>query len=586
MPGSINRFETQDHAVQLIFYLLFFFLSLHFLSSQKRMRLVMVLVAVETAFLIALGYFQANAVYGGLREIYGWHAVQKDSQFFSSFFNKNYYGAFLLLASYLFLGPLFYWFRHPEFKWPLDSRQLENLLFVLILPAALVSMLHVRARAAFAMELCAVSVLWLFGFLTGGRKKAFFAFLLFGASTTALVLILSPSLWEPYRSLVRDFTFRLTLWKESVPLFLDFPTFGTGLGTFKWISRRYQINLVEDFWMDHAHNDYLELLTDTGMIGFLIFITAIVSLLVTSLRRCLKSESRWNRTIGTVSFVATVSLGMITTVDFYLRTPAIAMLWVVHLAVLVNCGAMYSKKEEDRSVKGSSGSIALKIMWVTVGIVFLCFLGKQAYRTYQTQAIFDRYEQAASSGLRHVGRGSGMPRALQAQALVDNAEELAKAVLAMPEDPKGWKLLGDFYFRKATFNPGRLSDKYFRKSIEAYGTLTKLAPTRPDAWLRLGKAQLLHGDWKAGFKNMRQGLGHSPFNRDIYLSIVVDYLRTAEILADSKESQACIQEAASLIKQASSLKRPFTVTDFDYIGSASGKLSGEDRSRVWRLLDN
>ena len=70
MPGSIDPFETKDHAVQLIFYLLFFFLSLHFFSSQKRMRWVMVLVAVQTAFLIALGYFQANVVYGGLQEIY------------------------------------------------------------------------------------------------------------------------------------------------------------------------------------------------------------------------------------------------------------------------------------------------------------------------------------------------------------------------------------------------------------------------------------------------------------------------------------------------------------------------------------
>ncbi len=533
----------------------------------------MVLVAVETAFLIALGYFQANAVYGGLQEIYGWHAVQKESRFFSSFFNKNYYGAFLLLASYLFIGPLFYWFRNPQLKWPVESRHLENLLFVLILPAALVSMLHVRARAAFAMELCAVTSLWILGFLTKGRKKASVVFLLFGVSTYTLALILSPSLWEPYRSLVRDILFRFTLWKESVPVFLDFPYFGTGLGTFKWISRRYQIHLAEDFWVDHVHNDYLELLTDTGMVGFLIFMAAIVSLLIFSLRKCLKNESRWNRTIGTVSFMAAVSLGIITTIDFYLRTPAIAMLFVVHLGILVNCGAMYSGKQEDRPGEHGAFHWPGRHAWVAVGVAALFFLGQAAYRTYRSERIFERYEQAQVFNNHDL-----QPKNLKLGALT-------QAVLAMPENPRGWKLLGDFYFRKASFSAGRSSDKYFRKSIEAYGTLTALAPTRPEAWLSLGKAEIMLGDWKAGFKDMRQGLGLSPYNRDIYLSIVVDYLRTAEILVDSRsQREACIQEAASLIKKASSFKRPFTLTDFDYIGGDSGKLSGEDRSRVYTFL--
>jgi len=570
MPGSIDRFETKSHATQLIFYLLFFLLGLHFFSSQKRVRLVMVLVAVQTAFLIALGYFQRNAVYGGLQEIYGWHAVQKDSQFFSSFFNKNYYGAFLLLASYLFLGPLFYWFRHPEFKWPLDSRQLENLLFVLILPAALVSMLHVRARAAFAMELCAVASLWIAGFLTEGRKRAFAAFVLFGASVYALAVVLSPSLWEPYRFLARDFMFRWTLWKESVPLFFDFPYFGTGLGTFKWISRRYQIQLAEDYWMDHTHNDYLELLTDAGAIGFLIFMAAIVLLLIISLRKCLKSESRWNRTVGIVSLMAVVSLGAISTVDFYLRTPAIAMLFAVHLGILVNCGAMYSGERGGRA----SESTPLKIMWVMAGIVLLGSLGVYAYHTYRSEAMFDRYEQAQVFNRDE----------LQSKNL--RPAELTKAVLAVPENPRGWKLLGDFYFRKAALNKGRSSEKYFQKSIEAYRTLTVLAPTRPDAWLSLGKVEIMRGDREAGFKDRRQGLRLSPYNRDIYLSLLVDYLRAAEVLADSKsQHEAYLQEAALLIQQASSLTSPFTLTDFDYLGGASGKLSQEDRTRVYALLE-
>jgi len=571
-PGSICGFETKDNAVQLIFYLLFFLLSLHFFSSQKRIHLVMILVAIETAFLIVLGYFQSNINYGGLRNIYGWFQIPQQALPFSSFLNKNYYAGFLLLASHLFIGPLLYWLRDPKIKLPFN-RHLENFFFALLLAAVLVSIFYVQARAVIVMELCVIALLWFFSILRGIKKKRILlALLLFGGSICALGFVLKPFILEKFAGANQDLMSRFTAWKESIPLFLNFPYFGTGLGAFKWISRLYQIHWVEIYWWTHVNNDYLELLTDTGMVGFLVFMTAIVLLLIFSLWKCLKSGSRWNRTVGSVSFMAAVSLGIITTIDFYLRTPAIAMLFIVHLGILVNCGVMYSRKDGERPLPGTR-STSLKILLIIATIIPLCFLGRYATRAWQSARTFDRYKQYQVLSDRDF------------QAKKIQLGELVRAVSIMPDDPRGWKLLGDIYSRKVYFKDGRYSHTNFRKSIEAYKILTERAPTRPDAWLDLGTAEIKSGDWQAGFENMRRGLSLSPYNRDIYLYTVVNYLWAAEILSESKEqSDAYIQQATAIIEKASSLKRPFTLEDYDYIGGEGGKLSEEERLRVYTLL--
>ncbi len=62
---------------------------------------------------------------------------------------------------------------------------------------------------------------------------------------------------------------RVEMWKASLSIWGDFPVFGAGLGMFEKISSEYG-----DFKRKHlhAHNTYLELLAETGLVGVLAFI--------------------------------------------------------------------------------------------------------------------------------------------------------------------------------------------------------------------------------------------------------------------------------------------------------------------------
>ncbi len=68
--------------------------------------------------------------------------------------------------------------------------------------------------------------------------------------------------------------YRLQIWKESINIIKDFFITGVGLGfeSFRTISNLY----IKDFSPFHAHNTYLELTIEIGIVGLIIFLALLV----------------------------------------------------------------------------------------------------------------------------------------------------------------------------------------------------------------------------------------------------------------------------------------------------------------------
>lgn len=80
---------------------------------------------------------------------------------------------------------------------------------------------------------------------------------------------------------------RLPLFKDGMKIFADFPLTGTGIGTFREVYPAYR-SMPGDTVFDHAHNDYLELLTEGGLIGFFLggwFVLSVIDNVISTLRR-------------------------------------------------------------------------------------------------------------------------------------------------------------------------------------------------------------------------------------------------------------------------------------------------------------
>jgi O-antigen ligase len=158
----------------------------------------------------------------------------------------------------------------------------------------------------------------------------------------ALFVLASFALLPPYRLIMRfaEITAtdgltsegRIELWGETLPLIATYPVFGCGLGGYESAFREFKISepLVRD---DYAHNDYLQYLSEMGIVGFLLAALLMLTLFRAAARASsrLEPETRW---LGLATAGAMTAILLHSLADFNLYIPANAMslAWITGIA--------------------------------------------------------------------------------------------------------------------------------------------------------------------------------------------------------------------------------------------------------------
>jgi O-antigen ligase len=129
---------------------------------------------------------------------------------------------------------------------------------------------------------------------------------------------------------------RTDLWAETIPLFRTYPVFGCGLGGYETAFSRFKISgvLVTD---DFVHNDYLQLLAELGLLGFVIGAALAFSVVRIALRSAVNSSDPEMRYFAVASVGALSTIALHSLADFNLYIPANAMLlaWIAGMAVAI-----------------------------------------------------------------------------------------------------------------------------------------------------------------------------------------------------------------------------------------------------------
>ncbi len=128
---------------------------------------------------------------------------------------------------------------------------------------------------------------------------------------------------------------RWEIWRSTLRIAAEAPVLGTGLGTFAdAIIAHRPAGLTDAFYVDFAHNDYLQLLAEGGVLALLILGWAAVGWLVFVVGRWRDRQDVFVRglVMGGVGAVATVAFH--SAVDFGLHMPGNALLVVAVLALL------------------------------------------------------------------------------------------------------------------------------------------------------------------------------------------------------------------------------------------------------------
>jgi O-antigen ligase len=171
-----------------------------------------------------------------------------------------------------------------------------------------------------------------FAWLMAGRRQLSLARRV-GVGATVVFVSIAVALWRgsdadaSFLSDPHDLFSRLDAWRDGWHLVRDFVCCGVGLNAYPTAMRFYQTRNL-DVYVAQAHNDYLQLLAEGGL---LVFIPALVAmaLLVRAVRRNLaaaRPESRgyWIRAGAAVGMIAIASQEL---VEFSLQIPANAFLF-------------------------------------------------------------------------------------------------------------------------------------------------------------------------------------------------------------------------------------------------------------------
>ncbi|MEJ5270315.1 MAG: O-antigen ligase family protein [Hydrogenophilus sp.] len=118
----------------------------------------------------------------------------------------------------------------------------------------------------------------------------------------------------------------------AFPLVRDFLWFGSGGGTFYVTFSQYRPPEI-DAYFDHAHNDYIEIVADTGLFGAGLLASFALLTVIASLRILAKAADDWSRGIAFGVLMAWLALAIHGTVDFNLQIPANALTLVAISAI-------------------------------------------------------------------------------------------------------------------------------------------------------------------------------------------------------------------------------------------------------------
>ncbi len=171
----------------------------------------------------------------------------------------------------------------------------------------------------------------------GRTQLAGAAVILLLAGALVAWLGIGPALerFTTYRQLEVTESRRAEMAKDSWRIFLDHPILGTGLGTLQEVFPRYE-TLYDGLVVNHAHNDYVEALAETGLIGGIFGAAFLIILFGGAWVRLKRAKITMDLAFFMGALIACCGLLAHSLVDFNLHIPSNALLFLLQAAFVTS----------------------------------------------------------------------------------------------------------------------------------------------------------------------------------------------------------------------------------------------------------
>jgi O-antigen ligase len=270
--------------------------------------------------------------------------MQWAAQASGSFVNRNHLAGFLEMSLAVGIGLMIGRLEdRPRRGWRqflrdtavllLSRKAMLRLVLVLMVIALVMTRSRMGNTAFFASLLVAGGIALLFSRRAPRSTVVFIASLL----VVDVLLIgawfgVEKTIQRIEQTTVRDVEERQDPSVYALKIVEDYPLTGAGAGTFYTAFTRYRGHDIGAFF-DHAHNDYIQFLAETGIVGIALMGLFSVAALLCAVLALARRRDPLARGVAFGALMGIVALGIHSTVDFNLQIPANAFLFVILCAL-------------------------------------------------------------------------------------------------------------------------------------------------------------------------------------------------------------------------------------------------------------
>lgn len=360
---SIYPHDTVLALVKALAYFVAFALAAYVFDSRTRKSTL-----IKT--LIYLGVFEA--AYGTMQCLTGWQKIftytkqAYTQEATGTYINHNHFAGLLELTFPFVVAYIFYYFQiwveqrkrrfAPTAIQAWRSAGPQALLYLFLLVIIIIGVILSRSRGGIlgtAFTVVFVACLAQFRVRRKGWLFGLFLFLILAAGY-GLWIGLDPILArfaQLQQARYLQWEGRLSFWKDSLGLVREHPLAGIGLGNFGLGFRRVQTSWVT-FFVDHAHNDYVEFTTETGFLGVALLFLPIIYLLGKMIATFLTDQRRYRPAVLLGCIGSTLALLIHSITDFNLAIPANAIVFAAVLGIGYQA-ACVEPREDRRQITPS-----------------------------------------------------------------------------------------------------------------------------------------------------------------------------------------------------------------------------------------
>jgi len=317
---TVNSYLTRTELLKLVSYFIVFFLTAQAFQERTDLRKLawfLVFLGFAVSLLGIIQHFTAEG------KIYWFRELTLGGSPFGPYVNRNHFAGFVELVAPVGLALLVFRGLHR------DAFTMVGLLTILPLGALILS----GSRGGIVSLAFELGVLVL---LARSRKRPegarIAALAMVGLAAMALIAWLGAGEAIERFSSVRAgdvlLARRVTMFRGTLHVFLDHPVTGCGLGTLVAVYPRYETG-YDGKVVDHAHNDYIEILAETGIVGGVCCAVFLWILFRQARKNFEADQGHFSRALHAAAITAVGGLLLHSFVDFNLHIPSNALLFLL-----------------------------------------------------------------------------------------------------------------------------------------------------------------------------------------------------------------------------------------------------------------